>query len=205
MDILHAVLGTFQKKQLCGVTETKDSKTAKKGDFVFFDGPYASLKPESFESYTKEGFSLENHEKLARLFKKLTDKGVYCMLTNHNMELINELYKEYNKKTVQVKRMINSDASKRTGEEIIITNYPVDAVTTSTFFVWGKFRDDERCSETIGRTTKKRATQFEQLYLLISIRIICVFFRFCVDNSCSFLFSSSISNNFGCFSKLFKN
>lgn len=51
----------------------------------------------------------------------------------HNTKLINELYKEYNKKTVQVKRTINSDASKRTGEEIIITNYPVDAATTSTF------------------------------------------------------------------------
>ena len=108
-------------------------KTASAGDFVFFDSPYAPLKPESFESYTKEGFSLENHERLARLLKELTDKGVYCMLTNHNTELINELYKDYNKKTVQVKRMINSDASKRTGEEIIITNYPVDAVTTSTF------------------------------------------------------------------------
>ena len=89
----------------------------------FFDSPYTPLKPESFESYTKEGFSLENHERLARLFKELTDKGVYCMLTNHNTELINELYKEYNKKIVQVKRMINSDASKRTGEEVIITNY----------------------------------------------------------------------------------
>lgn len=55
------------------------------------------------------------------------------MLTNHNTELINELYKEYNKKTVQVKRMINSDASKRTGEEIIITNYPADAAITSAF------------------------------------------------------------------------
>ena len=98
-------------------------KTASAGDFVFFDSPYAPLKPESFESYTKEGFSLEDHERLAGLFKELTDKGVYCMLTNHNTELINELYKEYNKKTVQVKRMINSDASKRTGEEVIVTNY----------------------------------------------------------------------------------
>lgn len=109
-------------------------KTAKKGDFVFFDSPYAPLKPDSFEAYTKEGFSLKNHERLARLFKELTDKGVYCMLTNHNTELINELYKEYNKKTVQVKRMINSDASKRTGEEIIITNYPVDVAMASAFY-----------------------------------------------------------------------
>ena len=98
-------------------------KTVKKGDFVFFDSPYAPLKPDSFEAYTKEGFSLEDHERLAGLFKELTDKGVYCMLTNHNTELINELYKEYNKKNVQVKRMINSDASKRTGEEVIVTNY----------------------------------------------------------------------------------
>lgn len=67
------------------------------------------------------------------MFKELTDKGVYCMLTNHNTELINELYKEYNNKTVQVKRMINSDASKRTGEEVIITNYPADAAITSAF------------------------------------------------------------------------
>ena len=64
--------------------------TASAGDFVFFDSPYAPLKLESFESYTKEGFSLENHERLARLFKELTDKGVYCMLTNHNTELISQ-------------------------------------------------------------------------------------------------------------------
>ena len=68
------------------------------------------------------------------MFKELTDKGVYCMLTNHNTELINELYKEYNKKTVQVKRMINSDTSKRTGEEVIITNYPVDVAMASAFY-----------------------------------------------------------------------
>ena len=45
------------------------------------------------------------------------------MLTNHNTDLINELYKEFNIKIIQVKRMINSDASKRTGEEVIVTNY----------------------------------------------------------------------------------
>lgn len=108
-------------------------KAASAGDFVFFDSPYVPLKPESFESYTKEGFSLENHERLARVFHELTEKRVYCMLTNHNTEFINELYKEYNKKTVQVKRMINSDASKRTGEEIIIINYPVDVAMASAF------------------------------------------------------------------------
>ena len=96
---------------------------AKKGDFVFLDSPYAPLNNRSFDNYTKNGFSLEDHKRLARVFQELTDKGCYCMLTNHNTELINELYKDFNKEIVNVKRMINSDANNRKGQEIIITNY----------------------------------------------------------------------------------
>ena len=98
---------------------------AKKGDFLFFDSPYAPLNPSSFESYTKEGFDVESHERLAKLFDKLTKRGCYCMLTNHNTDFINDLYgnKGYKMDVVSVKRLINSDASKRTGEEIIICNY----------------------------------------------------------------------------------
>ena len=98
---------------------------AKKGDFVFIDSPYAPLNPTSFESYTKEGFDIESHRRLANLYDELTDRGCYCMLTNHNTELINELYSNsgYKIDVVSVKRMINSDASNRVGEEVIICNY----------------------------------------------------------------------------------
>ena len=100
-------------------------KDAKEGDFIFLDSPYAPLNPSSFESYTKEGFNMESHVRLSKLFDNLTQKGCYCMLTNHNTEFINDLYgnKGYKMDVVSVKRMINSDASKRTGEEIIICNY----------------------------------------------------------------------------------
>ena len=79
------------------------------GDFVFIDSPYAPLNPTSFESYTKEGFDIESHRRLANLFDELTARGCYCMLTNHNTELINELYgnKGYTIDVVSVKRMIN--------------------------------------------------------------------------------------------------
>ena len=68
---------------------------------------------------------MESHVRLSKLFDNLTQKGCYCMLTNHNTEFINDLYgnKGYKMDVVSVKRMINSDASKRTGEEIIICNY----------------------------------------------------------------------------------
>lgn len=100
-------------------------KNAKKGDFVFIDSPYAPLNPTSFESYTKEGFDIESHKRLAKLYDELTARGCYCMLTNHNTELINGLYgnKGYTIDVVSVKRMINSDASNRVGEEVIICNY----------------------------------------------------------------------------------
>ena len=103
----------------------KACKDAKEGDFVFIDSPYAPLNPTSFESYTKEGFDIESHRRLARLYDELTERGCYCMLTNHNTDLINELYgnKGYQIDVVSVKRMINSDASNRVGEEVIICNY----------------------------------------------------------------------------------
>ena len=98
---------------------------AEKGDFVFLDSPYAPLNPTSFESYTKEGFDIESHKRLAELYDELTFRGCYCMLTNHNTRLINEMYghKGYKIDVVSVKRMINSDASNRVGEELIICNY----------------------------------------------------------------------------------
>lgn len=100
-------------------------KNAKKGDFVFLDSPYAPLNPTSFESYTKEGFDVESHKRLSKLYDDLTDRGCCCMLTNHNTQLINDLYgnKGYKIEVVSVKRMINSDASNRVGKEVIICNY----------------------------------------------------------------------------------
>lgn len=100
-------------------------RNAGRGDFVFLDSPYAPLNPTSFESYTKECFTLESHARLARLYDELTERGCYCMLTNHNTELIEQLYgnKGYTISVVNVKRMINSDANNRKGQEVIICNY----------------------------------------------------------------------------------
>lgn len=100
-------------------------ESAEREDFIFIDSPYAPLNPASFESYTKEGFDIESHIRLAKLYDELTVRGCYCMLTNHNTKLINELYggKGYKIDVVSVKRMINSDATNRVGQEVIIRNY----------------------------------------------------------------------------------
>ncbi len=96
---------------------------AKKGDFVFFDSPYMPLKSDTFEAYTKEGFTRDDHVRLAKLFKKLDKRGCFVMLTNHNTQLMRELYKDYYIDEISVKRLINRDAMGRMGEEVIVRNY----------------------------------------------------------------------------------
>ena len=98
-------------------------KEAKANDFVYFDPPYDSLN-NSFTSYTEEGFSKKEQERLANVFKELDKKGVKLMLSNHNTDFIKELYKDYNFHVISAKRNINSKGNKRGSvEEVIITNY----------------------------------------------------------------------------------
>lgn len=103
----------------------KSLKTAKTGDFVYFDPPYDIFPDKNgFVDYSKEGFGKDEQARLARVFKELSNKGVYVMLSNHNTKYINELYSGFNIHVVNARRMINSKASGRGKvEEVIITNY----------------------------------------------------------------------------------
>ena len=121
-DIIFAMSRLLQKTRiLCGDFE-KACKDAKSGDFVFFDPPYY----DTFDTYQAGGFSEIDHQRLFGLFKSLSDKGVYCMMTNNNCDYIKDLYKNYNIKVVDVKRMINCDGKNRTGKEVIVTNYDIN-------------------------------------------------------------------------------
>lgn len=94
------------------------------GDFVYFDSPYIPVsETANFTDYTKDGFNYEDHCRLAKLFKLLSDAGVKVMLSNHNVNLVYQLYDGFKIEPVDVKRAINRDASKRVGKEVIITNY----------------------------------------------------------------------------------
>lgn len=93
------------------------------GDFIFFDSPYAPLTASSFEKYTKNGFPMADHLRLARLFRTLSDRGCLLMLTNHDTPLVRELYQGFSIESLPVKRLINRDAAHRTGREVLITNY----------------------------------------------------------------------------------
>lgn len=100
-------------------------RTARAGDFVYFDPPYDVPEDKgSFTAYSKFDFTKDDQIRLANCFKKLSEKGVKCMLSNHNTPFINELYEGFNIQVITARRNINSKGDARGAvEEVIITNY----------------------------------------------------------------------------------
>jgi len=101
-------------------------KTAKKGDLVYFDPPYHPIsKTAGFTDYNSNGFRFEDQVRLARVFRRLSKKGIFVMLSNSKVPEIEELYDDFAIRTVEAKRFINCNGEKRRGVfEIIVTNYP---------------------------------------------------------------------------------
>ncbi|GGN61611.1 Dam family site-specific DNA-(adenine-N6)-methyltransferase [Oceanobacillus indicireducens] len=100
-------------------------KYAEPGDFVFLDPPYIPISQYSdFKRYTKEQFDEEDQKVLAEEVKRLRDIGCHVLLTNSNHPLVHELYKEFEISVHQTKRNINSKASKRIGEDVLVKAEP---------------------------------------------------------------------------------
>lgn len=122
LGIIHSYLN-FNDVEVLSVDFEESVKNAKEGDFIYFDPPYDS-ETSTFNSYTENGFGKVEQERLARVYKELSDRGCYVMLSNHNTKLVQELYKDFNIHVIEAKRNINANGKKRGKvEEVIITNY----------------------------------------------------------------------------------
>lgn len=122
LGIIHSYLN-FNQVDIFSIDFEEAVKDAKKGDFIYFDPPYDSENG-TFNSYTENGFGKDEQIRLARVYKELSDRGCYVMLSNHNTTLVNELYKDFNIHVIEAKRNINANGKKRGKvEEVIITNY----------------------------------------------------------------------------------
>ena len=107
---------------------------ARRGDFVYFDPPYAPLtRTALFTSYTAGGFSLGDQEQLQQVVIQLASRGCWVLLSNSTAPDVTRLYDD-NPEAVAVglraykvpaRRAINSDSSKRGAVlEYLITNIP---------------------------------------------------------------------------------
>ena len=97
---------------------------AGKGDFVYFDPPYAPLDSTSFTSYAKNGFGGGDQEKLRDLCLTLRERGANVMVSNSDTEFIRDLYsgEVFVFHEVRAPRMVNCKANARGAvSELIIT------------------------------------------------------------------------------------
>lgn len=98
-------------------------KGIKEGDFVYFDPPYDYLD-KGFVRYSVEYFLKQDQIRLANLCKDLDRRGIKWMLSNHNTPLINELFKDFDIKIVNISRTIAARVGSRAKvEEVLIRNY----------------------------------------------------------------------------------
>ncbi len=100
----------------------KATENCAKDDLVYLDPPYhPGSDTSNFTDYTTAGFSEENQEELARLFRELVDRSCFVLLTNSDTPRIRKLYSPYYKQSIPVSRPISCIGSKRKGfKEMIV-------------------------------------------------------------------------------------
>lgn len=87
---------------------------AEPGDFVYCDPPYVPLSATSyFTSYTAEGFSSADQERLRDLALELKKRKVKVLLSNSGAGFVRELYKGFALEEVLASRQINCKAEGR--------------------------------------------------------------------------------------------
>jgi DNA adenine methylase len=98
----------------------------KKGDFVYFDPPYDPVSDTaSFTGYDINGFDRNEQKRLKKVYDRLTEKGVKCLLSNSATDFILDLYSKYKPiLIVSASRNINSVAEKRGKiSEVLVKNW----------------------------------------------------------------------------------
>ena len=93
-----------------------------KGDFIYLDPPYVPENPQSFVKYTHDGFNLETHQELFRILKELHQQKIKLVLSNSNVELVLDTFRDFSRENLQARRAINAKKPGSTTTEVIIYN-----------------------------------------------------------------------------------
>ena len=124
---LRAVSEALKKCQILLADFDPAVNGAGKGDAAYFDPPYIPIsKTSNFTGYTAEGFTLEDHQRLARAFARLAKKGARVVLTNSSAPEAEELYRQFDVDWITGGRSIGgpADYRKKAVKEMIVFSGP---------------------------------------------------------------------------------
>lgn len=101
------------------------AQNARPGDFVYFDPPYYPSKDSKFSSYASDGFTDQDHYRLANLAHDLSTRGVFVAVSNSDCPEIRYIYDGWWFEEIEVARSIGASAESRTKvSDVFITSYP---------------------------------------------------------------------------------
>jgi DNA adenine methylase len=122
--VLHAAREALLRTAVVTCEDfTSAMNRASPGDLVYCDPPYIPVsKTADFVDYSKDGFNLSDHKRLAEKAKELVSNGVHVILSNSDTPQARELYKDFTLYEVQASRSINCKVEKRgpVGELIVV-------------------------------------------------------------------------------------
>jgi DNA adenine methylase len=124
---LEEASAALQQAEIRGPADfTEVVSTARAGDFVYFDPPYAPLSATaSFTSYTSGGFGAEGQRRLLEECVRLTRLGVRFLLSNSSGDDVGALYagEGFHVERIPARRAINSNGARRGPvEELLVSN-----------------------------------------------------------------------------------
>jgi DNA adenine methylase len=89
-------------------------------DFVYLDPPYAPINSTSFVGYVADGFNIDKHKKLFELTKSIINKNCKFIMSNADVDLVKDSFKDYQIITILCKRSINSKNPESKVNEVLI-------------------------------------------------------------------------------------
>lgn len=134
--LVRAVSASLARRQVTLAWQPFDRvlRTARRGDFLYFDPPYAPMSgTASFTSYTAQRFTASDQARLLDVVIALADRGCHVVVSNSSAPSIAAMYEDDRRVAaaglqvhrVPARRMINSRASARGPViEFILTNQP---------------------------------------------------------------------------------
>jgi len=127
---IRLVSEALQSAELvCGDFEQTLQKV-EPGDLCFIDSPYIG----TFDQYVAGGFSVADHERLARSLHELSSRGVKLLITNSDAPEVRRLYAGFEFHTLPIRRNIASKGGQRTSvNELAMLNYKPNGVAAKTY------------------------------------------------------------------------
>lgn len=100
---------------------------AVRGDLVYFDPPYITgHQHNGFLKYNAPLFSWADQQRLARVAKKLADRGVHVLISNADHSTVWSLYPGFNSYRVRRQSLIAGPVESRgLVTEILLSSYPI--------------------------------------------------------------------------------